>query len=78
MEDPFRKLKHKTRPEAELLGEQQHQHQQSAREFASVEDLLRHDAAHTTVPPAVAERVRDSIAREAPAPKPWWQRLFRS
>jgi len=49
---------------------------QAVLEFASAEEVLRHDAAHTPVPPAVAERLQKSIEGE---PKPalcWWQRLF--
>jgi hypothetical protein len=63
--------------------EQQQQHaaeqqtqQHAAREFASAEELLRYDAAHTTVPPEIARRLQKSTA-DLPAPKPaWWKRLF--
>ncbi len=55
---------------------QQQQHQQTRREFESVEELLRHDAAQTPVPTELAARVRDSVARE-PTPKTgWWRRMF--
>ncbi len=47
---------------------------ESAREFASVEEMLRHDALHTPVPPAVAHRLQASI-RQSPN-RSWWQRLF--
>lgn len=52
--------------------------QAAALEFASPEELLRHDAAQTEVPERVAERLRDSVRREPKAsrPKGWWQRLF--
>ena len=57
------------------LAEQQTR-QQSSREFASVEETLRYDAAQTRVPPAVAERLRQSI-NQTPAPaRSWWQRFF--
>ena len=50
--------------------------QTSAREFASAEELLRHDAGQTTVPPAIAERLSQSIQKE-PKPAPsWWRRLL--
>ena len=60
---------------------QQHaaaEHEQTVREFASADELLRDDAAHTIVPPAVAERLRQSAA-DIPAPaRSWWQKLFKS
>jgi hypothetical protein len=55
--------------------EQQHQ-QKAVREFGTVEELLRHDLARTPVPPELAARVRDSVARESAAKAGWWQRLF--
>jgi len=69
--------------QSKLSAEQQQQHaaeQQTqappAREFASAEELLRYDAAHTTVPPGIARRLQKS-AGDLPAPKTsWWQRLF--
>ena len=49
---------------------------QEAQEFATVDDLLRHDAAQHPVPPEVAERLNQSLAAE-PAPQPsWFKRLF--
>lgn len=73
------------------LSQRQREEQQSTRrvdqsqaaraaalEFKSAEDLIRHDAAEVPLPPGIAERLRDSIARE-PSPPParsWWQRLF--
>ena len=63
--------------EHEQTGTQQHSAQeQTALEFATAEEVLRHDAAHTPVPRVVAERLQKSIEGE---PKPalcWWQRLF--
>jgi hypothetical protein len=50
--------------------------QSLAREFASVDELMRFDASATLVPPIVAERLNESIALE---PKPrisWWKRWF--
>jgi len=46
-------------------------------EFAGVEELLRHDAAHTDVPETIARRLEDSV-RDLPAPRPrsWWRRLL--
>jgi hypothetical protein len=47
-----------------------------AREFQSVEDLLRHDAAQTAVPPEIARRLSQSIAQAPPARRPWWRKLI--
>ena len=56
-------------------AEQQNQ-QPTAREFASVEEMLRHDAANIPVPPRIAERLQQS-ARDLPQPKTaWWKRVF--
>jgi len=69
-----RETKHSAQ-EQEQLSETKSQ-QTTAREFATAEEMLRADAAQTTVPPAVAERLGHSI--EA-LPKPatsWWRRLL--
>ena len=50
--------------------------QAAAREFATPEELLRHDALHTPVPPNIAHRLAESIGKPAPRPLPWWRRLF--
>ena len=55
---------------------QQQGAQQTAVEFASAEEMLRHDAGQTPVPPAVAERLRQSIEQEPKPPRSLWQRLF--
>ena len=65
------------------LSEEQQQHaaehqaqQPAAREFANAEEMLRYDAAHTPVPPVIAERLQKSTG-ELPRPKAaWWKRLF--
>ena len=48
--------------------------QQTGTEFATVEEMLRHDALHTPVPPEVARRLQDSV-QKLPEKKPWWRRL---
>ena len=50
--------------------------QTSAHEFATAEEMLRHDALHTPVPPAIAHRLKESIGPMPAAPRPWWRRLF--
>ncbi len=59
----------------ELTAHQQTQQQTSA-EFATVEDLLRYDAAQTPVPAGVTERLQKSLAQEPKPPRPWWRRWF--
>jgi hypothetical protein len=72
-------MKHQTKLSAEQQQQQAAEHQtqsQSDREFANAEELLRYDAAHTTVPPGIAQRLQKSAA-DLPAPKTtWWKRLF--
>lgn len=60
----------------EQTTQQQRAQQQSAVEFASAEEMLRHDAAQTTVPAAVAERLQKSIDGEPKPARSWWQRMF--
>jgi hypothetical protein len=61
--------------------QQQANHQQKIQqptvcEFATVEELLRHDTVHTPVPPAIAQRLEASVS-QLPAPRrPWWRRLL--
>ena len=69
--------------QSKLSAEQQQQHaaqnqtqSQGAREFANAEELLRYDAANTTVPPEIARRLQKSTAN-LPGPKPsWWRKFF--
>ncbi len=62
--------------QAQLAGTEQQAQSTGAREFASVEEMLRYDAAHTPVPPDIAQRLQKSTG-DLPAPKTsWWKRLF--
>ena len=55
----------------------EHQTQQKAvHEFATAEELLRYDAAHTTVPPEIARRLQKSIGQTGTEPRSWWRDLF--
>ena len=58
------------------VGTGQQTQSQSAREFASAEELLRYDAAHTTVPPGIAQRLQKSVGPATPPPRSWWRNLF--
>jgi hypothetical protein len=70
-------------PKTSKLQQQQKQEtteqtasQQAGREFASPEEVLRHDAEKTLPPAALAHRVAESIAKEPPPARSWWQRWF--
>ena len=53
------------------------QQQQGAREFGSVEEVLRHDALHTPVPPTIEHRLAESVKDLPPPPgRAWWRRFF--
>ena len=70
-------MKHQTKLSAEQQHTAEHQTQsQSAREFTSTEELLRYDAAHTTVPPGIARRLQKTIGQTGVTPRSWWRNLF--
>jgi hypothetical protein len=50
--------------------------QKSGHEFATTEEMLRHDALHTPVPPSIAYRLQQSIGDCMPSAKSWWRKLF--
>ena len=60
--------------EQQQVSEIQSQQKTSAREFASVEELLRFDAKQTKVPPEIAQRLDRSLQKEPRAPRSWWRR----
>jgi hypothetical protein len=63
----------------QLAAEQQQIKSTSALEFASVEEMLRHDALHTPVPPAIAHRLEESASQlPPPSGRAWWRRFFGS
>jgi hypothetical protein len=55
----------------------EHTQQKGGIEFANVEEMFRHDALHTPVPPAVEVRLQKSIEKLPNAPAlPWWKRIL--
>ena len=49
------------------------------KQFGSVEDLLRHDALHTPIPPSIEHRLQSSLERNPiPDSRSWWRRLLGS
>lgn len=71
-----RQTKLSTDQNEQLASAQQQAGQAAAREFNSVEELLRHDARQTPVPPGIAARLQQSLGSEAAPARPWWRRLF--
>lgn len=62
--------------EQQHVETQQSAQQNAATEFASAEAMLRHDALHTPVPPAIAQRLQDSISQLPKQPRSIWRRMF--
>jgi len=70
-------MKHQSKFSQEQQQAAAHQTQQpTGHEFASVEELLRCDAAQTVVPPQVAERLKATTANATPPETGWFKRLF--
>ena len=70
-------MKHRTK----LSQEQQHaetqqSQQHTGQEFASAEEMLRFDAAQTSVPPGIAERLKQTIREVKPPQRPGWLKRF--
>lgn len=63
--------------EQSSTAHEQEQHVQTpgAKEFSSVEEMLRFDAAQTAVPERIGKRVQNSLSQVEPS-KPWWRRWF--
>jgi hypothetical protein len=75
-------MKPRTKFSSELQQEhelqQQQTNQQTAREFATAEELLRFDSANTLVPPEIARRLQESSASSPQPKRSWLRRLFGS
>jgi len=66
-----------TRQESAEKQQQISQQQtQPVQEFATVEELLRHDALHTPVPPRLEARLQEAVENLPGPARPWWRRLF--
>jgi hypothetical protein len=61
---------------ASLDQAQQTTQQAAGKEFSSVEEMLRFDAAQTQVPPQVGLRLQAALEQEE-LPRPWWRRWLR-
>ena len=65
-----------TEQQQQEAAAQQNSESQAVREFATPEELLRYDAGRTTVPPAVEQRLQQSVGAEPAPTRSWWRRLF--
>ena len=73
-------------PPKKLTSQQQTEEQQTAAhqqqtkprvEFKSVEEMLRHDASQTPVPPGIEHRLQESLTQSSTTEPSWWRRFFR-
>jgi hypothetical protein len=48
----------------------------AGQEIDSVEQLLRHDAGQTLLPPNIAQRLRQSLGESAAPRRAWWRKLL--
>jgi hypothetical protein len=70
------KLNSDQQQQSRQVGTGQQVESKPALEFATAEEMLRYDAAHTTVPPGIAQRLQQS-AGDLPPPKlAWWKRFL--
>ena len=76
MKPPSTKLQH--RQQEETVAAQHLEQKAVARGFASVEEMLRFDAAQIEVPPRVKTRLAESVRKDSHPPKPssGWRRLL--
>jgi hypothetical protein len=69
----------KSEEQEQVARSQEQFESQTVLEFASPEELLRHDSIHTPLPPAIAERLKKSLeGQPVPPSPPWWRRLLGS
>ncbi len=76
MEPESENLRHRSREEEKAGSLRAEQTDAQPVEFETPEELIRHDAETTEVPPEIEARLKRSLADE-PKPKPGlWKRLF--
>ena len=77
MNNDFSKLRFKPEHTQETASLHQTGQKQEGREFASVEEIIRTDRQQVEVPPAIVERLHESLGQEPiPRKKTWWTKLF--
>jgi hypothetical protein len=70
--------------QAKLSQQQQHietnqSQSQAGQDFANSDELLRFDATQITMPPKIAERLKQSVGILPPptaSARPWWKNLL--
>jgi hypothetical protein len=75
-DSPPSHLQHQQQQHEELQAGEQTRQAHAGLEFATAEDLLRHDRAATPLPDGLESRLKQSLAAEPPLPRPWWKRLL--
>jgi hypothetical protein len=70
------KLSSEQLAEEQQTAAKQEKQQQKPLEFATPEDMLRHDAQQTPVPPGIARRLEQSTQPAPATGRSWWQRLL--
>ena len=67
----------KLRQQQQQQAEVTHQQEQAAdTQFDSVEEMIRADVAQNRPSDSVAERLKESIAKEPKPARSWWRRWF--
>ncbi|MBU6399670.1 MAG: hypothetical protein KGS61_05080 [Verrucomicrobia bacterium] len=68
--------KFRLQEQRQAAAQQQSGQQQAGLEFATAEELLRHDAAQVTPPPTLRQRLHLTLRGQKPVKRRWWHRLF--
>jgi hypothetical protein len=75
--NPQKKITRQEAQEQQETQSEQQKQQEPVCEFGSVEEMLRHDAIHTPVPPAIVARLQESVRQLPPPPRrSWWRRII--
>lgn len=70
------RLQHQQHQQEELETGHQARQTQAVQDFATAEELLRHDRAATPLPDGIESRLKQSLAAEPAPSRPWWKRLL--
>jgi hypothetical protein len=62
--------------EHEQQHEAGHETKSAGQEFTSADELLRHDARQTIVPPGITARLKISAGQVPPPTRSWWKTLL--
>ena len=77
MNNDFSKLRLKQEQTQETASLHQTEQKHEAREFVSVEEIIRTDREQVDVPSAIVERLNESLSKEPISrKKSWWRRIL--